>query len=329
MKHKQGGADGFVCRATLFVCFLMAALSAAGADFGLQGPVTGFVLDPRSHSIRPINGLPGSSTLGPALDLPSIDRAVFAGQPDFAIAFGGGSVFLVRDLRRSEPRILPLPISIPDPVSAALNATGSAAVFYSQSPRSLQVVSGLPDNPAAAAAIDLSMLPGDIAAVALDVGGSSILLAAEGSVFLVRTDGSGPRFLANSPSPASILYLNQDRDALVADRSSNQIVLIREVRGAADVFVQASEHDGISAPVGVELSADGLSVLVANAGSSSVSVHSLAGLTPPSQFSLPVVPSRFDKLNGGLVMRFNDIGSGPLFLLDEAGGRQVYFVPVD
>src|SRR5207253_9422485 len=156
--------------------------------------------------------------------------------------------------------------------------------------------------------IDLSMLAGDITSVALDGDGSSILLVAAGSVFLVRTDGSGPRFLTNSPAPAAILYLNQDRDALVADRSSNQIVLIREVRGAADVFVQASGHDGISAPGGVELSADGLSVLVANAGSSSVSVHSLAGLTPPSQLSLPVVPFSFGKLKGGLVVRFSGFG---------------------
>jgi len=315
---------------------LVTAGLAVAADSPLRGPVLGFVLDPRSHSIRPIQGIPGASTLGPPLDIPfAIDRAVFSVQGNSALIFSGGGAFLVRGMRRSHPDTLPLPISIPDAESAVFNAPGSAALFYSPSGRQLQIVSGLAADPIAGVAIDCSGQPGVITSAALDAGATSILMTMQdsgaGSVLLLQP-GSGtasPRAVLTSPLPSAILYLNQDRDALVADSGSNQIVWIQDLNGAAAATVVAGAADGIAAPVGMQLSTDEKTLLVANTGTSSITVHSLAGTAPVTQLPLPVPPSRFDKLNREPVLLFNDMGNGPLYLLDEAGGRQVYFVPVN
>ena len=86
---------------------------------------------------------------------------------------------------------------------------------------------------------------------------------------------------------------------------------------------------GISTPVGLQLSADGTAILVANAGSRTLTAHSLSGEAPAASIDLPVSPSKLDRLNGEAVLIFNEIGSSPLFLFDEPGGRQIYFVPVD
>jgi len=317
-------------------CLLLAGVPAVAGDSSLRGPVLGFVLDPRSHSIRPIQGIPGASTLGSSLDIPfAIDRAVFSGRRDSAAVFGGSGIFLVRGMQRERPEILPLPISIPDAASAVFNAPGSAALFYSPSGRQLQIVSGLAGDPIVGMAIDCSAQPGIIATAALDSTASSILVAMQdsevGSVLLLRTDSGtpSPRVVLTSPLPATILYLNRDRDALVADSSSNQVVWIQDLNGSAAATVAAGAADGIASPVGMQLSADEMNLLVANAGTSSITVHSLAGTAPVTQLPLPVPPSRFDKLNGEPVLLVNDMANGPLYLLDEAGGRQVYFVPVN
>lgn len=316
-------------------CLLLAGWAMA-ADSGLRGPQVGFVLDPRLRSIRPIQGMPGAATLGPPLEIPfAIDRAVFSGQRDSAVVFGAGGAFLVRGMRRTRPEVLPLPISIPDAESAVFNAPGSAAVFYSPSQRQLQVVSGLAADPMAGVAIDCSAQPGTITSAALSSSTASILVALQdsggGSVLLLRTDSGAPSssVVLTSAQPSTILYLNQDRDALVADPSSNEVFRIQDLNGSAGVTVVASATDGIATPVGIQISADEQTLLVANAGSSSITIHSLVGAAPATQVPLPVPPSRFDRLNREPVLRLNEMGSGPLYLLDEAGGRQVYFVPIN
>src|SRR5207247_6737775 len=115
------------------------------------------------------------------------------------------------------------------------------------------------------------------------------------------------------------------RYALVADRSLNEIRLIRDLRGAAEVSLVANERDGISRPVGLQLSADEKTILVANAAARTLTAHSLTGEAPATRTDLPVSPSRLDRLNGEPVLILSEIGNGPLFLLDEAGGRQIYF----
>jgi hypothetical protein len=311
-------------------------LPALWAEAGVQGPVSGFVLDRRSHAIRAINGIPGASTLGEPLDIGlAVDRAVFPAQGDPAIIFSGGGAFLVRGLRQTTPAVLRLSLG-PSPSSAVFNVTGTAAVFYSESPRRVQVVTGLGGDPVYGEPIDISGLPGGLRSMALDAGASSILLAMEdsaaGGVYLLR-DGAGadraPRFLFSSPSPAAMIYLNGDRDALVADQALNEIRMIRDVNASAEVSLVATGKDGVSTPIGLHLSGDGKSVLAANAGSSTLTAHSLTAEAPAIRIPLPASPSRLDRLDRGAVLILSELGSGPLYLVDEADGRQVYFVPVD
>jgi DNA-binding beta-propeller fold protein YncE len=317
-------------------CLLLTATMSAAPESGVRGPSVGFVLDPSSHSIRPIQGMPGASLLGQPLDLPfAIDQAVFSSQGDLAVVFGGARVSLVRGLRSGSPEVVALPVSIANADSATWSGSGSAALIYSRGQSQLQVISGLRAAAIAGPVIDCSTLPGSIVSAALDGSASNLLVGIKvdgaGSVLSLRPDASGgftPFVVLGAHMPSTILFVNQDRDALVADSEANRIVRIQDVNGSATVTVVADADHGIASPVGVQLSADGKSVLVANAGSNTVTVHSLDGSTPVVQVPLPVVPSRLDRLNREPVLLLNDMTSGPLYVLDEAGGRQIYFVPI-
>src|SRR5207237_4717301 len=53
----------------------------------LRGPVMGYTFDSATHTIRPVNGIPGSSVLGETVALPfPVAEVVFSQHGDFALA---------------------------------------------------------------------------------------------------------------------------------------------------------------------------------------------------------------------------------------------------
>jgi len=321
----------------LILSQLLLAALAAPPEAALRGPVSGFVVDSRSQMMRPINGIPGAALLGPPLETPfRLKRAVFSKNGDFALAVADddGGVLLVRGLRDPQPAATPLSVVMADPPWILLNATDSAAALYWDSTRQLQILSGLPDRPTAGPAIDVSSLRGSVAAMALDAAGRCVLLGmadpAAGGVFAVcAAEPTAPRFLASSPAPSAIACTNGESDAVIADRSLNQVMLLRNWQGSTEPLLIATASQGISTPVGLQLSGDEKQLFVANAGNNSITVLDLTGASPAKTLSMPAPPTRLERLSGKGVFLLNDGAAGPLFLLDETGENGIYFVPID
>jgi hypothetical protein len=124
----------------------------------MQGPVTGFVYDARLGAIRPINGMPGASTLGGPLPLAvSIRHAAISTARDFAIAISDdGSAYLASGLAGGTPALAALDGAIDNVSRVVLNSAGDAALLYSEKTGRLQVITGLPGQPKPGAALDAS-----------------------------------------------------------------------------------------------------------------------------------------------------------------------------
>lgn len=313
---------------------LLASFCLSGRASGISGPASGFVLDGRMHAIRPVNGIPGASLLGGPVALPfSVQRAAIA--RDFALVTGTeeGRVFLVRGLREPVPEIVPLDGVIPDIAMFSLSPSGASALLYSASAGQIQVVSGLPGKPAAASPVDINMLPGGVAAMALNDSGSRAVAGvydgagyAVYSVFPANAD-SGPKLLGRAHDLSAIALLNDGADAVFADRSTNQVFLVHDIEGSADFSILAGEQDGISAPVA--LRGVNSELYIADAGSSSLTVVDMVNRGVPASVPLPGAPSRCEALDGGSILVLNEPGSAPLLLLDLTQGRNVFFVPAD
>lgn len=310
------------------VCLAAAsALPAAGADAGISGPVGGFVLDSRTGAIRPVNGIPGASTLGAALALPfPVRQAAIAAARDFALAVSDadGAVYLLRGLAGGAPESVPLE-GAPNASRIVLNASGTAALLYTKDAASLQVIAGLPDRPAVAAAFDVSGL-GEIAAMALSADGARVVAGTSGEGAVYELAADGPRRLAASHGVSAIAFRN--RDILFTNRTTNELVL---VSGADEggISVLAGEGNGVNQPVAVASIDAGREIWVANAGSSSVLALDMAN--PGVSYTLPLaaVPTRCEPFDGASVMVLNDAGEAPLLLADWARNRATYFVPAD
>jgi len=319
----------FLGRTCLALACLTAAAAVASAAEPLGGPVAGYVFDRGIKGIRPINGIPGSAMLGDALALPvDLDSAVFTGAAGFALARSSGpdrKLWVVQRLGSGQPVFTPVAGGSAD-AEMAMNARGSAAVLYSAS--GVQFIAGLPDQPTAGAVIGLPDLDGQYTAAAVSGDGKWALLTvtgAAGGVYLVSNSpgADSPRRMASLASPSSVVLLNGDQDAIVADRTGDKVYLLRDVRGAADLIPIA----GARTPVAVQVIRNEQTLLVVNAGDNSVAVIDLATSNIVQSVPLAGSPTRCSPL-GGDVYLLNEPGDPPLLLLDAAAPQyRSVFVP--
>lgn len=303
-------------------------LGAAPAN-GIGGPVSGYVLDGRSHGLRPINGFPGSATLGAPLPLPfSAGLAAVAAGQDFAIAIdahSSGQPLLVRGLASGLPTVAPIANGIVTS-EAVLAASGTGAVLYSRADARLQFLSGLPAQPQAGNPIDLSSLSGGATAMAVDATGrSALLIAGDGSIYRAGADGHGPQFLLRAPGASSVSILPNGQDAVIGNRDTGDVLLIRGIAGAATVSTVTGAGAGIASATAVQALSDHDAAIVDGTGRLAVADLDTSAVT---WMGLAGKADRIEPLNGNLLL-LNHPGTGPLLLLDLTNGRTTYFVPSD
>ena len=286
----------------------------------LSGPILGLVFDTIRGGLRPIWGTPGASTLGDILDTGiSMSRAWISPGQNYVLAQveESGEVALL-DLSRDLLALSSLGIAKSGPDQIAFSPTGASVVLHHRASRSVQLITGLPSAPALVAEIDISGLPESLSALAVsDDGGAALLGVFEGesgSVYAL-TQQAEASLVSVVGQAAAISFLNHSRDALIADRRNHEIVLLRDVTGMAQRLTLAGESDGILGPVAVQVADDNRRILIANSGSSSVSVlHLDTGSI--KQVPCGTAPSGLYRMGSPSVFRLTDYSEEPLLLLD-------------
>lgn len=296
-------------------------------------PVTGVVVDPVSQSLRPIQGLPGASLLGPALNLPfAVNRAALLGK-NAAIAIdapsdanGAGQAWLITGLLRGDLASNSLNGAIAGADRIATNDAGSVAVLYSKSSSQLQFVSGLPGS---ASVSDPISIPGTVGAIAVsDDGGWALIGVTDsgaGAVYRVGPATNNQLLPVTTLGDPSAIALRSGQDAVIADHATDEVFLVRDVIGAQQRTPLADGSSGVSGPAALLVLPD-QSILIANAGSQTI------GRVDPVTLqmgTIPIsgVPDRFEKLLQPGVYALNQPGGAPLLLLDASSDLNVVFVP--
>src|SRR5258706_557892 len=125
-------------------------------------PSVGYVFEPEARALRPIRGIPGATVLGPGVDLGiNVRRTWVSPRQDYVLAEVEGSPEMVLlDIERGAPATKDLSLIPPGADKIAVSPTGTAIAFYFLNDHRLQVLSGLPDAPAASVAVDLGFLDG-------------------------------------------------------------------------------------------------------------------------------------------------------------------------
>ena len=236
---------------------VMALAPMAGAQIpaSFQTPMLGYLFDAENRSVRPMTGIPGSSTIGAPLLLAFTPEAI-AFLPDerhAIVSVTENAEAFVVDLRESTR--VPIRGTSSSITAMRTSTRGSAAALYDRVASRVFLVTGIPDSPVIQGTVDVSFSDDPLGQFAISDDGATALLSfpsAERDSVYVWTAATGVRHVSTASKISDMTFLGED--AVVVDSGKNQIFLMRNVREQAVPSLIASEVDGLSQPVAVFIS---------------------------------------------------------------------------
>ena len=296
----------------------LARTDATEDDPGISGPVLGFVSDDQK-GLRPIFGVPGAVSWGETIPLPEGDVLTVSAQRSYALVAtaGDGELLIVSDLLGATTFSAVTGVNGNGFDQAATSPGETTVALYDRDTGLLQVLQGLPESPVPSWDFSLKTLPAAVSAISVSDDGQAVLAiaGAEDERFLaLLAPGVNWRYLTALRGQASASFLRNKRDVVVSESRTNQVTLIRDVTGAADISILAGETQGVSSPVAATVSWDQQRVVVVNSAPSGLLVLSpLGGVTV---LPCPCSPKQVRKMNGHAVFLLNDPLDDMLWLAD-------------
>ena len=314
-------------RAAALLCSLPLVGSLFAQESKLSGPVSGYVFEGSARALRLVIGVPGASYLGPAI------RSGI----DFASVSPDGRLAVIQ----SEGNLAVAGLGAPDREASAVQAAAaasraawaddsSAVAVWIESSRSLLL--WRTGEPAWQA---LEVSAGEWQAMAVASRGEAVLvgLAADGAAALYRlAPGAGSAALARLESIAAIAI--GASEAYIADRTRNEILAMHDWRGSATLSLLANETKGIADPVGLGLTADSRTLMVAGAKDRSVTLIDIASASPVARLEADVEPATMQLMASGerggqriFLLNRPDDSAEALQVVTASGEPGVFFVP--
>jgi len=307
---------------TLLLC-AAGAITLAAQQGSVSGPVSGYVFDGRTKVLRTIRGIPGASLVSDSVDFgvaaasawvsPKLDSAL--------IVDASNAAHIYRlDNGKATERQAP---GLVAPERAVFSPGGTALALVT--PGSVRIYKGLPDAPTVTGTIEL---PAD-RVVAMERGkrlrpGGGAIAVSDDGLYLLYVNGDAiellgvggdSRQLTSAAAGATPVFAPGGHDAAVIDGQA--IALFQDAAGAATV----RRLPGISGAHGAGFSADGKRLFVAAASVASIDVAT----GDRTDLSCNCRPAGLVRM--GSVFRLNDLGSGPLWLVDASAEPRIVFVP--
>lgn len=296
-----------------------------------QGPTLGVVFDGGAGAFRRIIGLPGAAHFSAPLDAgTTFSSAVVSPGHEFALGIGSSDSQLYLIRLKGAPVSTPVGGAAWVPSKIIFSPAGRTAVLVGPS-GTIQLAIGLPDSPSISVEIDISSLGAGLQAIAISDGGTVLaaFAAADGSSLLYAIGAtSGTQSVGSAALASAISFLRNSNSALVADRAAHQILQYQLADSGAAVSVIATQTDGISDPVAVNVSGSAQWVLVGNAVDQSLVRIDLTGLNAPSLFSCACDVSAIGRLAGNAVFQLGGLSDQPLWVFDgDDVNPRVVFIP--
>ena len=315
-----------ICASVLGIACSLGFMPAEQAF--LSGPVEGYLFDAPTHSIRAVQGFPGSASLGSAI-LGSLDYGSIAPHKNYGLAFKDGQCMLALSLGSDSFSTLPIPGTAGRPDGAAWSGDGSVAVLYSLTDNWIQPIIGLPDAPSISDPVDVSYLGGKLSAVASDLRGVTVAIGITGqnSGVYLMVRGQGLVSVLQTPAPIALGFSTEGSRLYALDASTMQLFDI----SVGDLSSQSFTLDGLSEPFAVKAALDpssGPTLYIASRKDQLLRIYDLAGHQTVADIPLDFPPTGIDDLGrSSFVISARAEIRDPLWLFTSAPQRAVYFVP--
>ena len=302
---------------------ILAALPCASAQSSISAPVLGYAFDPAVRAVRAVRGIPGAATLGDPLHTRfRLTAASVAPPQTYALATSAE-----RDLRLvrwtgGHVSSLSLNEAIPEPDRIVFSPSGAAAILYDSGSARMQVLTGLPNEPA----IREVQPAGSAAVSSMAISDDAWLVLVSGSVYAIGPD-QNPVPL---PLPGGIaaLSFSPSSDDLLAATPSGDLYLARNVNSSVIVSRIYSGDSRTSNPVAVQFSPDGSAAFLANTTGTLMTIDLNSG--SGGALVCQCTPTGLQPFGRAGLFRLTGIFSQPLWLFDGTPGRtRIWFVPAE
>ena len=304
-------------KTALCALLLVACASAQSNSTTITEPVLGLVFDVGAQSVRTLTGIPAASRVGGTMgDGTPLAAAAISSQLSYALALdGAGTVMLV-----SQSGQQPVTGLRAGAVLAAVSPAGMAAAVYFGDTGKASILTGMPDAPKVLREV---LLDGPPSALAVSDDGASLAavvdLAANQATVFFYSDGPGQGLLSDRRFP-SLEFVPGGGSLLVA--TENAVYLYQ---GRQGLQLLTDQRDGVTNVVGAAASGDGARIFISMA-SGQVAVRNLAASTQ-TLISCSCQPAGMWRLRGKAVFRLNELGTGPLWVIDgDATQPRILFV---
>ena len=311
----------------LLASFLLGATALQGAGgYSVNAPVLGYVLDSETGALHRINGIPGASWVGDALQLGFlVAQAQVATSQDLAIVRDGeGRTYLV-NLDRTPPVVTEFSGAMASD-GMLISPLGRSAALYSTATGEVQFLDISAGRARVGETADLPTVTGKWTAFAISDRGVVLAAVAQdrgGSLYSLRSGGQAIR--VGSVQRAEDLAFLADSDSVaVADTGANEVQLIRGVTSRRQSIMLATERDEISNPFAIEATSDGRFVAVAVPGGfASIPVQGGA----VAMTRCDCAPTELTPLAGGSVFRLTADIRAPIRIAQVGAESRTRFIP--
>jgi len=306
----------------------IACVSISLSAQSLSGPVVGFSFDEPTQSIRAVNGLPGSATLGSAV-LSGMEFGSPAPYRTYGVGFRNAQGLRITGLGSSQVSTEPIAGIFGTPEGAVWSADGSHVALFSRSEHWIQALSGWPSAPVAEAHQDLALLAGQLCDVAINSTGGQVAIAMCGRQAGVYLSAGGPQFtpLAGFENPIALAFSADDASLYVLDAGTRKLAVIK----ISDSSVEELTLPELAAPFAIRAGVDTSKQPVAYILSRSdrvLGIYNVSAKKMEETIPLNFAPSGFQALGTTTFVIASRVQtSDPLWLLSTQPHPAVYFVP--
>jgi hypothetical protein len=305
---RAGNRNGHQRREMVLCVLLLAGSAYAQSNStSVTEPVLGLVFDAGTQTVRPLMGIPAASQLGGTLGGTPLGGVAISSEQAYAVALeaGTGAALLVSQAGRQ-----PLTGVRAGAQLAAVSQLGTAAAVYFADTGKASILTGLPDAPQILREVTLDGAP---LLLAVSDDGTTLaavvsLSANQATVFSYSADGAGQALLSDRLFP-SLEFVPGATTLLMATQSA--VYLYQSRQG---LQLLTDQRDGIANVVGAAASGDGTRVFIAMQ-TGQVAVRNLAASTQ-TVLSCACQPAGISRLRGKAVFRLNELGAGPLWVVD-------------
>lgn len=283
-----------------------------------QGPQLGYFWNPSDQTLRPIVGVPGASQVGASV----VSAGTYV---NGASSFASGLAVMVEPDGSLD--VLTLPSGSPTHVAASVakdavihfSPSGRTAVVYSAGGDSLLLLTGLAGTPTASTLHATAIVDAAVSDTA------HVAVASATAVQMLAATGAGTQ--VGSFGAFGGLAFGTGDNLVFADAANNTLTVVRNA-STTPAPSQLPTTGLLKAPAALNVSPNGLWVLVANSGEASVVRVDLTAQTAPLSIACSCTPVLVTPMSATGAFRVTAPADGPLWAVDAAVATpRAFFVP--